>query len=172
MTILIDSILWWVTWTISPHVLISLRNPILLISQCMEMNRWLSLHFIYIPRSPNLDQYYQWIRILASSIPIKHHRWFTVNFTMLKEQELVFIWHLYEEANIFKLHTFVVKITTCLFPHIGKSTLRIKEKDYVRKIIMRRWVVQIPRHWYIELIVKPINMVNNLNMIYCNNGNG
>ena len=24
----------------------------------------------------------------------------------------------------------------------------------------------------IELIVKPINMVNNLNMIYCNNGNG
>ena len=26
-----------------------LRDPILLISQCMEMNRWLSLHFIYIP---------------------------------------------------------------------------------------------------------------------------
>ena len=43
---------------ISPHVLIFVRNPILLISQCMEMNRQLSLHFIYIPQSPNLDQYY------------------------------------------------------------------------------------------------------------------
>ena len=40
---------------LSPHVLIFLRNSILLISQCMEMNRWLSLHFIYIPQSPNLD---------------------------------------------------------------------------------------------------------------------
>ena len=44
-----------------------------------------------------------WICILASSIPIRQHRWSTVNFTMLKEQELFFIWHLYEEANIFKL---------------------------------------------------------------------
>ena len=35
-----------------------LRNSILLISQCMEMNRWLSLHFICIPQLPNLDQYY------------------------------------------------------------------------------------------------------------------
>ena len=34
---------------LSPHVMIFLRYPILLISQCMEMNRWLSLHFIYIP---------------------------------------------------------------------------------------------------------------------------
>ena len=33
---------------------------------------------------------------------------------------------LYEEANIFKLHIFGVEITTCLFPHIGKSNLRIK----------------------------------------------
>ena len=43
---------------LSPHVLIFLRNPILLISQRMEMNRWLSLHFVYIPQSPNLDRYY------------------------------------------------------------------------------------------------------------------
>ena len=43
---------------LSSHVLIFLRNAILLISQCMEMNRWLSLHFIYIPQSPNLDRYY------------------------------------------------------------------------------------------------------------------
>ena len=42
---------------LSPHVLIFLRDPILLISQCMEMNRWLSLHFIYIPQSPNLERY-------------------------------------------------------------------------------------------------------------------
>ena len=41
-----------------PHVLISLTYPILLISQCMEMNRWLLLHFIYIPHLLNLDQYY------------------------------------------------------------------------------------------------------------------
>ena len=39
-------------------VLIFLRKPILLISQCMEMNRWLLLYFIYIPQSPSLDQYY------------------------------------------------------------------------------------------------------------------
>ena len=31
---------------------------------------------------------------------------------MLKEQELFFIWHFYEEANIFKLHIFGMKITT------------------------------------------------------------
>ena len=78
------------------------------------------------------------IRILASSIPIIKHHWFTVNFTMLKEQDLFFIWHLNEEANIFKLNIFGVKITTCSFPHIGKSNLRIKEWDNVRKISMRR----------------------------------
>ena len=43
---------------LSPHMLIFLRNHILLISQCMEMNRWLSLHFIYIPQLLNLDRYY------------------------------------------------------------------------------------------------------------------
>ena len=53
---------------------------------------------------------------------------------MLKEQELFFIWHFYEEADIFKLNIFGVKITTCSFPHIGKSNLRLKEWDYVRKI--------------------------------------
>ena len=52
---------------------------------------------------------------------------------MLKEQELFFIWNLYEEANIFKLHVFGVKITTCSYPHIGKSNFRIKELDYVSK---------------------------------------
>ena len=45
---------------------------------------------------------------------------------------------LYEEANIFKLHIFGVEITNCSFLHIGKSNLRIKEWDYVRKISMRR----------------------------------
>ena len=34
---------------------------------------------------------------------------------------------LYKEVNIFKLHIFGVEITTCSFPHIGKSYLRIKE---------------------------------------------
>ena len=43
---------------LSNHVLIFLRNPILLIFQCMEMNRWLLLHLIYIPQTPNLDWYY------------------------------------------------------------------------------------------------------------------
>ena len=33
----------------------------------------------------------------------------------------------YEEAIIFKLQIFGVKITTSSFPHIGKSNLRIKE---------------------------------------------
>ena len=112
-----------------------------------------------------------WICILASSIPIRKHRWFTVNFTMLKEQELFFIWHLYEEANIFKLHISGVKITTCSFQHIGKSNLRIKEWDYVRKSAWGDKWFKVPAI-DIELIVRPINMVNNLNMIYCNNGNG
>ena len=40
---------------------------------------------------------------------------------MLKEQELSFIWHLYEEANIYKLQILGVKIPTCSFPDIGKS---------------------------------------------------
>ena len=56
----------------------------------------------------------------------RHHR-FTVSFTMWKKQEVFFFWHLYKEANILKLHIFRVKITTCSFPHIGKSNLRIKE---------------------------------------------
>ena len=34
---------------------------------------------------------------------------------------------LYEEVNIFNLHIFGVEITTCSFPHTGKSNLRIKE---------------------------------------------
>ena len=33
-------------------------------------------------------------------------------------------------------------------------------------------MVQTPLHRYCEFIVKPISMVNNLNMIYCNNGIG
>ena len=37
---------------VSPYVQIFLRNPILLISQCMEMN------IFYISQSPNLDRYY------------------------------------------------------------------------------------------------------------------
>ena len=34
---------------------------------------------------------------------------------------------LYEEFNIFKLYIFGVETTTCSFPHIGQSNLRIKE---------------------------------------------
>ena len=52
---------------------------------------------------------------------------------MLKEQERFFIWHLYEEANIFKLNIFGVKVTTCSFPHIGKSNLRIKKMGLRKK---------------------------------------
>ena len=93
---------------LSPHVLIFFfRFPN--VWKWMHGYRYTS-HFIYIPQSPNLDQYYHesWISLLASSIPIRQHPWFTVNFTMLKEQELFFIWHLYEEANIFKLYIFCV----------------------------------------------------------------
>ena len=50
--IMVDDLNQW-----SPHVLIFFRNPILLIPQSMEMNRWLSLHFIYIPQLPNFDRY-------------------------------------------------------------------------------------------------------------------
>ena len=89
---------------LSPHVVIFLRIPILLISQCMEMNRWSSLHFHLHTSIAQFGLVLSSIRILASSIPTRQHRWFTVNFTILKEQEHFFIWHLYEEANIFKLH--------------------------------------------------------------------
>ena len=53
LDIMVDDLNHW-----SPHVLIFVRYLILLISQGMEMNRRLSLHFIYIPQSPNLDRYY------------------------------------------------------------------------------------------------------------------
>ena len=89
---------------LSPHVLIFLRNPILLISQCMEMNRWLSFRytsFTYLNRPIWIDI------IMKPHSCIKHtnkttsliHRYFTI----LKEQQLFFIWNLYEEAKIFKL---------------------------------------------------------------------
>ena len=41
-----------------------------------------------------------WICILASSMPIRQHRWFTVNFTMLKEQEPFFHLTPLSAANI------------------------------------------------------------------------
>ena len=66
-----------------------------------------------------------WIRILASSIPIRQHRWFRVNFTILKEQELFFSLHLQEEANSFKLH-----ICWCKNNHLFISAhWKIKLKD-------------------------------------------
>ena len=37
------------------------------------------------------------ICILASSMPIRQQRWIIINFTMLKEREHFFIWHLYAE---------------------------------------------------------------------------
>ena len=116
---------------LSPRVLISLHNPILLISQCMDNEQMVIVALHFHTSIAQFGSILSWIRILASSIPIRKHRWFTVTFTMLKEQELFFIWHLYEEVNNFKLHIFGVKITTCSFPHIGKS--RTKEWDYVRK---------------------------------------
>ena len=73
-------------------------NSILLISQCMEMKRWLSLHFICIHTSiAQFGSILSCICILASSLPIRQRRWFIINFTMLKERELFFIWHLYAE---------------------------------------------------------------------------
>ena len=71
----------------------------------------------------------------GSSLPLSH-RSYTVIFTMLKQQKrffFIFIWSFFEDANIFKLHILMSKITTWSFPHIGKS----KEMDYVRKI--RTW---------------------------------
>ena len=58
-----------------------------------------------------------------------------------------------------------VIITTCSLTHIGKS----KELDYVRKISAwgDKWFKYPVMN--IELIVKPISVVN---MIYCNNENG
>ena len=43
---------WWMIWTTDHLVMIFLRNPILLISQCMEMNRWISLHFSRVQTIP------------------------------------------------------------------------------------------------------------------------
>ena len=54
---------------------------------------------------------------------------------MLKEQELFFIWHIYEEANIFKLHIFWCKLPTCSFPYIGKLNLiELRKKNQHEKI--------------------------------------
>ena len=164
-------------WITDHLVLIFLRNSILLIFQCMEMNRWLSFHLLYIPQSLSLEQgrrqskslgganelrgdrspsraristlkmteklilitlmhentpnlsfieifrrvlplapiwrrpwfgsILSWIRILASNIPIRQHHWFTVNFTILEEQEVFFIWHLWEEVNVQITHLLV-----------------------------------------------------------------
>ena len=90
---------------LSPHVLIFLCNPSLWISQWMYGNEQMVIITLHLHTSiAQFGSILSWIRILASSIPIRQHRWFNVNFTILKEQELFFIWHLYEEANIFKLY--------------------------------------------------------------------
>ena len=48
---------------------------------------------------------------------------------MLKEQELFFIWYLYEEANIFKLHiilfTFLFFFCVCKNNHLSISAHRL-----------------------------------------------
>ena len=105
---------------LSPHVLIFFRNPILLISQCMGMNRWLSLHFIYIPQLPNLDRYYLEFAFLhqayqednIADLPLISQCWKSENFSTRDT---------FMKLTFLKLHIFGVTITTCSFPHIGKS---------------------------------------------------
>ena len=72
----------------------------------MEMNRWLLLHFIYIPDIRPI-----WIHALMrlnSCIKYTNKTPSLIypNFTMLNKQELFFIWYIYKEANILKLHFF------------------------------------------------------------------
>ena len=115
LDIMVDDLNHW-----SPHVLIFLRNLILLFSQCMEMNRWLSLHFF----TYSIAQFWSilsWIRILASSIPIRQHRWFTVISLYWKSKNFSSS-DTFKKKLTFSNYTFPgVKITTCSFPHIGKS---------------------------------------------------
>ena len=90
---------------LSPHVLIFLFYSF---DFPMYKNEQMVIVTLHLHTSiTQFGSILSWICILASSIPIGQHRWFTVhftNFTKLKEQELFFIWHLYEEANVFKLH--------------------------------------------------------------------
>ena len=92
---------------LSPHVLIFLCNSILLISQCMEMNRWLLLHFIYIPHSPNLDQCYHKSSFLHQAHQSDTSAHLPFNLTMLKRvRTFLHLRPLWRSYIIFKLHIF------------------------------------------------------------------
>ena len=136
----------------------SLRNPILLISQCVKMNRWLLLHFTEIPHSPQFGSISS-MCISASSIPKRHRHSFTVNFTMLKEQELFFVWGLLKKLT--SSNCTFWSSNNNHFSQIDKS----KELNYLRKISAwgDKWLIPPMKKTH---IVKPIKM------IYYKNGNG
>ena len=104
LTILIGSILWWMIW--ATYHLMCWSSYVIQFFWFPNVWKWTDGHrytsFTYLNRPI-------WIDIIMnphSNIKhtIRQQRWFTVNFTISKEQELFFIWHIYEKANIFKLH--------------------------------------------------------------------
>ena len=104
LTILIGSILWWMIWT--TYHLMCWSSYVIQFFWFPNVWKWTDGHrytsFTYLNRPI-------WIDIIMNphsyiKHTIRQQRWFTVNFTILKEQELFFIWHIYEKANIFKLH--------------------------------------------------------------------
>ena len=99
-------IIWWMIWT-TYHLMCWFSYVIQFFWFPNVWNEQMVIVTLHLHTLiAQFDSILWWIRILASSIPIRQHHWFTVNFTVLKEQELFFIWHLYEESNIFKQHIF------------------------------------------------------------------
>ena len=102
-------IIWWMIWTtchlIRPHV-----PSFLVWSNSFDLPTYRNeqvvivtfhLHTLY-----SFDKFGLISTLIHIPVSTRHHRSCIVQFTMLKEQELVFIWGLYVEANIFKLHIF------------------------------------------------------------------
>ena len=104
LTILIGSMLWRMIWT----TIISCADFSYSIHFFKFPNKWKwtggIVSLCYIPHSHNFESILSLICIPTSSIPIRYQGSFTDNFRLLKEQEFFFIWGLFEEDNILKLH--------------------------------------------------------------------
>ena len=129
LTILIVSILRWMIWT--TYQIMCWSSYVIQFFRFSNVWKWADGYrytsFTYLNRPIWIDITMNPHSCIKQIRQIRRHRRFTVNFTMWKKQEVFFFWHLYKEANILKLHIFGVKITTCSFPHIGKSNSKIKE---------------------------------------------
>ena len=94
LTLLIGSTLWWMIWT-TDHLMCWFSYVTNSFDFPVYGNEQMVIVTLYLHTS--ITQFWSIlsrIHILASSIPIRQHRWFTVNFTILKDKELFFIWHL------------------------------------------------------------------------------